>query len=348
VNSQDTVTGTQSPSTSPVATPTDHDLIEALEDSFPDRRITCLARRPFERASSYAMEELRLSFDNGPDLSVVMKDLSWDRLSAKAAAAKPSFVYHPLRSIYTYERILRDIGVGPRCYASIADRSRGVYCLLLEKVDDWRLGKAGGFHIWKTVAFWLGTFHARFLDRPDDARAANPHLIDYSPAFCLLWCERAVRALEGSDDGRARKLMRLLGGYEEHAEAMGSLPSTFIHGEFYPSNVLVGAHGTGLRVCPVDWEVSATGPALLDFAALSGGKWSDEQRHGMLAAYRGGLNHAGASVPLWEEMLVQLERCRLQLALQWMGWTTSYSTPPGKGSGHDWVGEALRSLERLD
>ena len=34
---------------------------------------------------------------------------------------------------------------------------------------------------------------------------------------------------------------------------------TFIHGEFYASNVLVNITGGKLRVCPVDWELAGWG-----------------------------------------------------------------------------------------
>ena len=38
------------------------------------------------------------------------------------------------------------------------------------------------------------------------------------------------------------------------------LPRTLIHGELYPSNVIVGRGHHRERVCPVDWEMAALGP----------------------------------------------------------------------------------------
>src|SRR5687768_18215786 len=43
---------------------------------------------------------------------------------------------------------------------------------------------------------------------------------------------------------------------------LDSLPEMLFHGEFYPSNVLVDASARPTRVCPIDWEMAARGPAL--------------------------------------------------------------------------------------
>ena len=55
-------------------------------------------------------------------------------------------------------------------------------------------------------------------------------------------------------------------------ERLLALPVGFIHGELYPSNVLVGER-TG-RICAVDWEMAGIGPLLLDLAALTSGAWT--------------------------------------------------------------------------
>ena len=65
--------------------------------------------------------------------------------------------------------------------------------------------------------------------------------------------------------------------YDAVAEQLAALAPTFIHGEFYPSNVLVQQGGRTPRVCPIDWEIAAIGPGLLDLAALSVGKWTERR-----------------------------------------------------------------------
>jgi aminoglycoside phosphotransferase (APT) family kinase protein len=38
-------------------------------------------------------------------------------------------------------------------------------------------------------------------------------------------------------------------------------------------------------VCPVDWEMAAVGPGLVDLAALSAGGWTAPEREALALAY---------------------------------------------------------------
>jgi aminoglycoside phosphotransferase (APT) family kinase protein len=64
------------------------------------------------------------------------------------------------------------------------------------------------------------------------------------------------------------------------AGRLAALPQTLIHGELYPSNVLVG----GARVAVVDWETAGLGPGILDLAALVVG-WDPDSRGEIVGAY---------------------------------------------------------------
>jgi aminoglycoside phosphotransferase (APT) family kinase protein len=119
-----------------------------------------------------------------------------------------------------------------------------------------------------------------------------------------------------------------------------NLPKTVIHGEFYASNVLVAGEASVPRVCPVDWELAASGPGLIDLAALVSGGWAEEDREAIVSAYRS----AAGTVAFSPE---QLDLARLHLAVQWLGWAPPNWTPP-EGQRHDWLGEALELVERLD
>jgi hypothetical protein len=83
-------------------------------------------------------------------------------------------------------------------------------------------------------------------------------------------------------------------------------PLTVIHGEFYASNVLIDDGIDGIRVCPVDWERAAIGPALIDLAALTGGNWTEEQKRDMVEEYRIERQRLGFSVPHASDLLRQL------------------------------------------
>jgi thiamine kinase-like enzyme len=121
---------------------------------------------------------------------------------------------------------------------------------------------------------------------------------------------------------------------------------TFIHGEFYASNVLLQQGNGARRVCPIDWESAAVGPGLIDLAALSAGDWSDDERRALALAYHTELGRFGLPAPAVDEFLAALDCCRLYLALQWLGWARAWSPP--EEHRHDWLAEALRLAERLD
>jgi len=109
--------------------------------------------------------------------------------------------------------------------------------------------------------------------------------------------------------------------------------------------VLVQETPSGLRVCPVDWETAGAGPGLIDLAALTSGKWSEDQRRAMALAYHEAYRDAGGLPADRDALLIALDRCRLHLAVQCLGWSRGW-TPPAE-QAHDWLGEALSVAERL-
>jgi thiamine kinase-like enzyme len=91
-------------------------------------------------------------------------------------------------------------------------------------------------------------------------------------------------------------------------------------------------------VKPVDWEMAGVGPALVDVAALTAG-WGTSERERLIAAYE----RAGPPATVDR---ADLDRCRLHLSLQWIGWAPDWQAPPAHA--HDWVDEALAVAGRLD
>lgn len=302
-----------------------------------------LARRPYRYATSAPLEELRVRTDEGRELALIFKDLSRERLIGQARHSKPPFVWEPRRELECYRRILTPASLGPRCFAVVADPGPPRYWLFIEKVPGVELWQVGEIAVWEEAGRWLGRLHASFAARTNEVRDANPYLVEHSAAWFRGWHERALSALSRSEDERAAALERALGPYEEVIEALTDLPRTFLHGEFYPSNVLVVAETSPVQVYPVDWEMAAVGPGVVDLAALVGG-WAADDRRRLVAAYEEAYaEEGGGTVP--GELEVDLSRCRLHLALQWLGWSPEWR-PPSEHA-HDWLGEALALTEEL-
>jgi hypothetical protein len=324
-------------------------LEQALTEHFgAQRRVATLVRHPSPYRSSFAIEVLKVVLDDGEALHIMFKDLSRDALSTRAREVKPSFLYNPLREIETYREIVAPASLGPGFYGARVDHERHRYWLFLEEVPGVELWQIGELTTWKHVAQWLAKMHSRFANT-NEWRSYAHHLLHYDGDFYRRWLRRAQtfereRRTTRSEAGRG--IEWLAARYEPVIECLLALPVTFIHGEFYPSNVLVTEAPRARRVCPIDWEIAAIGPGLVDLAALTAGSWDEEDRKAVALAYRAALNSDIGMPPEREAFLAALDYCRLHLAVQWMGWAAAWSPPPGRRQ--DWLADALRLAEELD
>jgi len=263
-----------------------------------------LERRPYPYETSHPLEELRVELEDGSALWLIRKDL------AQPARSKPAFLHDPAREIETYRLIL-----GPAALGTARFYGAEGAAFFVEKVDGVELWQVGELETWQMVAAWLARMHAALAEH-----ANQPHLLRYDRDFYRLWLARATEI--------GGELGPIAGAYERSIERLLALPQTVVHGEFYPSNVLV-ADG---RICPVDWEMAATAPGLLDLAALTAGAWSEQDRAAIVRAY-GDVDEQS------------LDCCRLHLAVRWLGWSVGWSPPPEHA--RDWHREALEVAGRL-
>jgi Ser/Thr protein kinase RdoA (MazF antagonist) len=245
-----------------------------------------------------------------------------------ARRAKPDFLYAPQREIEVYRSLLSKIDSGaPKMYGAITEPAARRYWLFLENVPGRPLPEIGEFDIWLEAARWLARFHTSF--DPSAARVAAPQLLEHDAAYYRLWLGRAHQAAGSTLDP-------IVAQYERVIEVMLELPCTLIHGEFYPSNILVLKRASDVRICAVDWEMAATGPGLCDIAALASGDWTRDDRLRLVEAYHSVLPQRLRP----RDLLLAFDCCQLHIALQWLGWSRLWSPPPAHA--HDWLAAALR------
>lgn len=324
------------------------ELCEALQEAMGgDRRtIVGLERRPSIYRSSYELEEIDVRLDDGTTLQLMFKDLGRDSLREDARRAKPAFLHDPSREIEVYRSFLPALGLGTaRCHGAVCDEGIGRHWLFLERVPGRELYQVGDLATWREAARWLAALHGR------SARAAEVDRVPWlrhDRDYYWRWMRRAVSFLDGAGPARSaadrRRIERLAGRYDGVIDRLTDLPTTCIHGEFYASNVLVQATPEWIRVCPIDWEMAARGPGLIDLAALTAGGWSDDDRADLAGAYHAALDPDDAPAS-FEALFEALDYCGLHLAVQWLGWSPDWSPPPQHA--HDWSGEIERIGSRV-
>jgi aminoglycoside phosphotransferase (APT) family kinase protein len=302
--------------------------------------ITSLRHRRSRYSSSFPVDALDVRFEDGTVNALVMKNLSRDAMLPTARATRPPFFDDPRREIDTYRNILDTRVCGtPRFYGAIGDERCGRYWLFLERIPGLQLCDVGRLATWEEAARWLGRLHAESPSESllDDWQR-QAHLVRYDRTFLELWGERAGRLLV---DARfpAADVRRLVLCHQRAANLLMGQAATFIHGEFYPSNILAsrGAHARRLSV--VDWELASVGPALIDLAALTSGDWPERRRARIIAAYRNAWVAAGRTPVPDGDFDMALNACRLHLAVRWLGWSAQW-TPPERHA-HNWWDEAV-------
>jgi aminoglycoside phosphotransferase (APT) family kinase protein len=302
-----------------------------------------LRRKPWEYATSSPLELVTAVMEDGRARDFILKHLASGDMSERARRAKPPFVVEPRREIEMYRRVLAPLSVGPRLVGSKCTPETGAYWLLLERVDGEPLYEAGEVTTWVAVAQWLAAFHARTAALNSGSLSQEARLLCYDRQWYALWMDRARRFFASEDPGGSRHtraaLQWLSGRYERVIDRLVSRPMTLIHGEFYPSNVLVRRTADVVNVYPIDWEMAAAGPGVIDLAALTSGDWSEIDRRSMVAGY------AESSGEPVAELVEAVEYAQIHLAVQWLGWFGRRQ--PLAAHARDWLSDAIDRAEAL-
>ena len=314
-----------------------------LANHFPSRaRITRIARFPSPYRTSHALEEIKVRLADGTNLNLLFKDCSRQALLEEAAIARPDFVIDPGRELDVYRHWLKPAGLGTAMlYAHYIDEPSETFGLFLEHVQGRELYQVGEFELWQTTARWLARFHAYFAETSGRKATGLPRC---DSDQCRQWLDHANVTIRGRAKRDSWK--RIASTYATTIEHFSSLPATLIHGEFFASNVLLSDAEKGLRVCPIDWEMAAIGPGLLDVAALVAGSWTEDQKLALAASYVNELQAIGADIGRTaQEFSFDLDVCRLHLAVQRTGWSARW-TPPAEHRC-EWWNDASKLAQRI-
>ncbi len=270
-----------------------------LAPHFARGRVVSVSRRTHPYGTSHPIDELTVHFASGGALTLIAKDTAG--LSSQAAVARAG---RPTaaRELEVYRTLLVPLELpAPRVYGVVGD------VLLLERVRGRPLWQVGEVEHWEAAAAALADLHDRTLGIDDPVLPAA----DW-PA--------PVAGLESACTAASRIL--------------GELPRVLVHGDCYPSNVLVRDGG---GVSFVDWEEAVLGPGVLDLAALTAG-WDACTSGAIVRAYEErsgwvrGLGGAGVFARA-------LAAARLVVAGRWINAPSAWRPP--EEHAHDWHAEAV-------
>lgn len=280
----------------------------------------------------YATTHTITEHTDGRGVTVLRKDLSASALLPSARGVTPAELVDPTREVAVYRQLLPAAGVRTAvCHVAHADPDTGRAWLVLEKVAAPLLWQVGDVSVWCDVARWTAQVHRRLAPF---AGAPPAPLLAYDHRYYALWPPRLQAAFAGAADSDRTRAEAVADVHRGLVARLLTLPRGVIHGELYPSNVLVD----GERICIIDWEMAGIGPWAMDLAMLTTG-WPAPQRWSLIAAYA---EEAGA---VFEALLAAVDLCELHVCVRMLAWAENW-TPPVEHQ-HDWLSRAEVLAERL-
>jgi hypothetical protein len=262
----------------------------------------------------------------------IAPDRLWKDLSPAGWLSKrgtrPAFVHDPEREPAAYRSVLGPSGVGPRCFSSGRD------WLEIELVDGVELWQIGDVAVWVAAARALAATHHRLRNM---AACRVPFMV-HDAELATAWRLRA---------GGSGVPTSVLAAHERAWQRLQGAAPTVIHGDVYPSNVLVRSDAASPepKIIFIDWELIGLGPAVLDVAAITAGAWYTPMGDAMTRGYYETASTLVDSLAPWESWCEELDAARLHLCVQWTGWASGWRPP--KSHRRDWIRDARTILERL-
>ena len=319
--------------------PDDARILHALPDT---GGTAGLERRPAAYRSSAHLEEIDVHGVDGSVTPLILKAAS--TTDPGAGSVRPRFLQSPVREALVYRHVVATRAAGaPRMHDAEVDRKGAWGWILLERVQGRVLWQCGESELWCEAARWLARHHARHRAGP--GAHLSGRLLAMDRSHHGRWLHRARRILEEAGDARGRDaLARLTPRFGALLDRIERAPVTVLHGEFFPSNILIReVPRNGGRVSVIDWEGAGVGACVLDVAALTSGRWPESDRLRIEESYRDALLESGWWTPDADEFHELVSAARVQRALVQLGWCAGWS-PPAEHE-HDWIAEIERYLE---
>jgi aminoglycoside phosphotransferase (APT) family kinase protein len=272
--------------------------------------IGAIERNRFPYIGSYDCDLVTVRLSTGEQFRLFLKDY---RISQKS---KDEPELRRQRELRVYRDLLRGTDLGtPEYYGSVWDDSEGRFWILLEFVDGVVIKDHNVEH-GILAADWLGRMQGLFAQRSEMLSACD-FLIRQDADFFRSKAQLAQWNVDQNSSPSARRLSKIVDGYEQIIKVLETQPLTLVHGGYIPWHILLDFNCKPTRVCAVDWESAAFGPTLYDLAYFTYGM-EPRPRHRLLDAYRRAAIQSGVPVPAETQMQYIVNCLRLHRIFDWL------------------------------
>lgn len=300
--------------------------------------ITAYKREPSPVAVKglFPIEVLRVSLDDGEEVVLFVKHLGTEQAD------------HPDKRCRDREpRMYEDLLIGddlpvPRYYGSRWNELTQRREVFLEYIGDWSL-KYQKIDYWYPAARRLAQFHAHFARRATELSALD-YLLRLDASYFQRWAERAQAVVARREAPLAQRLSDVIENYGPCAELLGRQPSTLVHNDLAPKNVLVDRKQTPTRICFADWEVAGVGCGLLDLVHLKHGLEPAADRE-MCRVYCEALDGTGLLPSDPSELQRLFAACELHQTLYRLAFSEEWQLPLDQVAR--WLDEACNLAARV-
>jgi hypothetical protein len=279
----------------------------------PGKQVQIVERRDNPYASTFPSEIITCRFPDGRTVQLLCK---YSRGHEHNAFGHRRGVAYEAS---VYRLVLKALGITvPKFYGEYIEPASSEPWLAIEFVANATLADEApdiGLAL-ESAAAWAGRFHAL-------AENDNFHFLNrYDGNYYAQWAGR-TSLLAAPWHARLPWLKELCLRAVDPLRAIADLPSTVVHGEFTPHNVLL----RGNEVFPIDWESAAIGLPEIDLICLTD-KWPSEIAARCERAYADARFVCGPPFD-WP---ARLDHARLYWDFRWLGdrsyWTASEKVVP--------------------
>jgi Phosphotransferase enzyme family len=267
-----------------------------------DRKVKVLAREPAIFTSTAPSEIVTCRLSDGNKVKLLCK-----------YGGQRSDGYHSRGGVpyeaEVYRNVLQPLDISKaNYYGAYQDDVTDKTWLILKYLGrSFRVTKAPRLDAVCLAARWIGRFHA--INEPCLSIPSTEFLTVYDENYLFGWSRRTL-LLASELKLSSQWLKGLCRLWKEIVNELLLPPTTIIHGEYYPENILI----RGKVIYPVDWESAAIAVGEIDLATVTEG-WSRKIARQCEFEYQKARWPEGAPA----DFMRRLDAARLFVEFRWLG-----------------------------